>query len=208
MEHSRLGCGLEIWLMVVLIDNYDSFTYNLVQRIGELDPNLDIRVYRNDQISVAQIEAGRPDHIIISPGPCTPREGGISNDVIRRFSGQIPLLGVCLGHQCIGFVNGASVIRAPRLMHGKTSLIRHDGLGIFRGLSNPFEATRYHSLIIQTGTLPADFVVSATCDDDPSEIMAIRHRTWPLDGVQFHPESFLTAEGYRLLANFLGIVYA
>jgi anthranilate synthase/aminodeoxychorismate synthase-like glutamine amidotransferase len=191
--------------MVVLIDNYDSFTYNLVQRIGELDPALEIRVYRNDQITAEQIAAEQPDHIIISPGPCTPREGGISNDVIRRFSGQIPLLGVCLGHQCIGFVNGANVIRAPRLMHGKTSLIRHDGTGLFAGVPNPFEATRYHSLIIQLGTLPQEFVVSATSDDDPTEIMAIRHRTWPLFGVQFHPESFLTLEGPKLLANFLAI---
>ena len=191
--------------MVVLIDNYDSFTYNLVQRIGELDAGLDIRVYRNDEITPELIEAQRPDHIIISPGPCTPREGGISNDVIRRFAGKVPLLGVCLGHQCIGFVHGAEVIRAPRLMHGKTSFIRHDGQGIFRGLSNPFVATRYHSLIIANGTLPDAFVVSATADDDPTEIMAIRHRTWPLEGVQFHPESFLTVEGHKLLANFLGI---
>jgi anthranilate synthase/aminodeoxychorismate synthase-like glutamine amidotransferase len=191
--------------MVVLIDNYDSFTYNLVQRIGELDPALDIRVYRNDQVTVEQVEAERPDHIIISPGPCTPREGGISNDVVRHFAGRVPMLGVCLGHQCIGFVSGASIVRAPRLMHGKTSLIRHDGQGIFRGLANPFEATRYHSLIIQPGTLPDDFIISATCEDDPTEIMAIRHRRWPLDGVQFHPESFLTLEGHKLLANFLGI---
>jgi para-aminobenzoate synthetase component II len=191
--------------MVVLIDNYDSFTYNLVQRIGELEPTLEIRVYRNDQVTVEQIEAERPDHLIISPGPRTPREGGISNDVIRHFSGRVPLLGVCLGHQCIGFVNGANVIRAPRLMHGKTSMIRHDGEGIFRGVSNPFEATRYHSLIIEQGTLPDDFVISATCADAPTEIMAIRHRSWPLEGVQFHPESFLTLEGYKLLANFLGL---
>ncbi len=191
--------------MIVLIDNYDSFTYNLVQRIGELDAGLDIRVYRNDQVTVEQIEVDRPDHIIISPGPCTPREGGISNDVVRHFSGRVPLLGVCLGHQCIGFVNGATIIRAPRLMHGKTSMIAHDGLGIFRGLPNPFQATRYHSLIIEPDTLSADFVVSATCADDPSEIMAIRHRQWPLDGVQFHPESFLTPDGSRLLANFVGI---
>lgn len=191
--------------MIVLIDNYDSFTYNLVQRIGELDSSLVIRVYRNDQVTLEQIEADRPDHVIISPGPCTPREGGISNDVIRRFSGRVPLLGVCLGHQCIGYVNGANVIRAPRLMHGKTSMVRHDGEGLFRGLSNPFQATRYHSLIIQFGSLPPDFVVCATADDDPTEIMAIRHRSLPVYGVQFHPESFLTLEGPRLLANFLGI---
>jgi para-aminobenzoate synthetase component 2 len=191
--------------MVVLIDNYDSFTYNLVQRIGELDRNVEVRVYRNDQITLDQIEAEKPDHLLISPGPCTPREGGISNDVIRRFGGRVPLLGVCLGHQCIAYVTGANVIRAKRLMHGKTSLIRHDDQGIFRGLSNPFVATRYHSLIIQEGTLPRDYVVCATAEDDPSEIMGIRHRTQPIHGVQFHPESFLTLEGHKLLANFLGI---
>lgn len=191
--------------MIVLIDNYDSFTYNLVQRIGELDETREIRVYRNDQVSPQQIEAERPDHIIISPGPCTPREGGVSNDVIRHFGGRVPLLGVCLGHQCIGFVAGANVIRARRLMHGKTSLIRHDGEGLFRGLPNPFEATRYHSLIIQEGTLPDDYVVCATSEDDPGEIMGLRHRSLPIHGVQFHPESFLTREGHRLLANFLAI---
>jgi para-aminobenzoate synthetase component 2 len=193
--------------MVILIDNYDSFTYNLAQRIGELDPAIEVRVYRNDQITLAQMEAERPDHIIISPGPCTPRESGISNEVVRHFSGRVPLLGVCLGHQCIAYVNGASIIRARRIMHGKTSRIRHDEQGIFQGLPNPFAATRYHSLIIQEGTLPADFVVSATCADDPTEIMAIRHRRWPVDGVQFHPESFLTLVGHKLLANFLGIEY-
>jgi anthranilate synthase/aminodeoxychorismate synthase-like glutamine amidotransferase len=191
--------------MVLLIDNYDSFTYNLVQRLGELDAALDIRVHRNDQITLDEIEAARPDHIIISPGPCTPREGGISNDVIRRFGGRVPLLGVCLGHQCLGYVHGANVIRAPRLMHGKTSMIQHDGAALFDGLSNPFQATRYHSLIIQDGTLPSDFVVCATSADDPTEIMAIRHRQQPMFGVQFHPESFLTLEGHKLLANFLRI---
>lgn len=191
--------------MVLLIDNYDSFTYNLVQRIGELDPSIDVRVHRNDQITVDEVASLNPHHIIISPGPCTPREGGISNDVIRSFAGRTPILGVCLGHQCIGFSHGAAVVRAGRLMHGKTSRIRHDGRGIFAGLSNPFQATRYHSLIIDPPTLPADFEVSAVADDDPNEIMAIRHRTAPLDGVQFHPESFLTLEGPRLLANFLGI---
>jgi anthranilate synthase/aminodeoxychorismate synthase-like glutamine amidotransferase len=191
--------------MVLLIDNYDSFTYNLVQRIGELDATIEIRVYRNDQITPDEIEAQRPAHIIISPGPCTPREAGISNDVIRRFGGRVPLLGVCLGHQCIGYVSGAKVIRARRLMHGKTSLIRHDGQALFHGLTNPFEATRYHSLIIQDGTLPPDYIVCATAEDDPTEIMAVRHRDWPLYGVQFHPESFLTGEGHKLLANFLAI---
>lgn len=194
--------------MIALIDNYDSFTYNLVQRIGELDAGLEIRVYRNDEITVEQLAAEKPDHILISPGPRTPLEAAVSNDVIRHFSGKVPLLGVCLGHQCIGYVNGAKVIRAGRLMHGKTSRICHDGEGVFAGLSNPFEATRYHSLIIQEGTLSEDFVVCATCEDDPSEIMGIRHRTWPLYGVQFHPESFLTPEGSRLLANFLEIEYA
>jgi anthranilate synthase/aminodeoxychorismate synthase-like glutamine amidotransferase len=191
--------------MILLIDNYDSFTYNLVQRIGEFDARLDVRVQRNDQITLDEIERLKPDQIIISPGPCTPREGGISNDVIRNFGGRIPLLGVCLGHQCIGYVHGAEVIRAPRLMHGKTSMIQHDNQGVFRGMSNPFEAIRYHSLIIRDGTLPDEFVVCATSADDPHEIMGIRHRTLPIHGVQFHPESFLTREGSRLLANFLGI---
>ena len=193
--------------MIVLIDNYDSFTYNLVQRIGELDASIAMRVYRNDQVSLERLEADKPTHLIISPGPCTPREGGISNDVIRHFVGRVPLLGVCLGHQCLGFVHGADIVRARRLMHGKTSLIRHDGRGIFAGLSNPFQATRYHSLVIDPPTLSSDFEVSATCDDDATEIMAIRHRTLPLDGVQFHPESFLTLEGPKLLANFLGLRY-
>lgn len=193
--------------MVVLIDNYDSFTYNLVQRIGEVAPDIEVHVYRNDQVTLAQLEAERPDHVVISPGPCTPREAGISNDVVRHFAGRVPLLGVCLGHQCIAYVHGAEIIRAPRIMHGKTSLVRHDEQGIFRGVPNPFEATRYHSLIIRPGTLPADFAISAACEDDPTEIMAIRHRQWPVDGVQFHPESFLTTVGHKLLANFLGIGY-
>ena len=187
--------------MIVLIDNYDSFTYNLVQRFGELDAGLDLRVFRNDQITVEAIEALRPSHIIISPGPCTPREGGISNDVIRHFAGQTPLLGVCLGHQCIGFSFGADVVRADRLMHGKISRIHHDGRTLFENVENPFEATRYHSLIIRGGTLSADFEVTAWTDEN--EIMGIRHRQWPLEGVQFHPESFLTLEGPKILKNFL-----
>ena len=193
--------------MVVLIDNYDSFTYNLVQRIGELDPSIDIRVHRNDRVSIEQVVEQRPDHLIISPGPCTPREGGISVDLVKRLAGKLPILGVCLGHQCVAFARGADIVRAARLMHGKTSMIRHDGRGIFAGLSNPFEATRYHSLIIDPHSLPGEFEISASCEDDPDEIMAIRHRTQPIDGVQFHPESFLTIEGPRLLANFLGIAY-
>jgi para-aminobenzoate synthetase component II len=187
--------------MIVLVDNYDSFTYNLVQRLGELDGGVDLRVFRNDKVTVDELEAMRPSHIIISPGPCTPREGGISNEVIRRFAGKTPLLGVCLGHQCIGYTFGADVVRADRLMHGKTSLIRHDGRKLFEGIANPFEATRYHSLIIRNGTLPADFEVTAWTDEN--EIMGIRHRQWPLEGVQFHPESFLTGDGPRILANFL-----
>jgi para-aminobenzoate synthetase component II len=187
--------------MIVLIDNYDSFTYNLVQRLGELDAGADLRVFRNDKVTVDELERLAPSHIIISPGPCTPREGGISNEVIRRFAGRTPLLGVCLGHQCIGYTFGADVVRADRLMHGKTSLIRHDGRKLFEGITNPFEATRYHSLIIRNGTLSADFEVTAWTDEN--EIMGVRHRQWPLEGVQFHPESFLTPDGPRMLANFL-----
>ena len=187
--------------MIVLVDNYDSFTYNLVQRLGELDAGVDLRVFRNDKVTVEEVEALRPTHIIISPGPCTPREGGVSNDLIRHFGGQVPLLGVCLGHQCIGYTFGAEVVRADRLMHGKTSRIFHDGRTVFEGIENPFEATRYHSLIIRPGTLSADFEVTAWTAED--EIMGIRHRRWPLEGVQFHPESFLTLPGPQILANFL-----
>jgi anthranilate synthase component II len=188
--------------MILLIDNYDSFTYNLVQRLGELDPNIDLQVHRNDRISLDEIEALQPSHIIISPGPCTPREAGISNQVIERFSSTVPTLGVCLGHQCIGHVFGGEVLRNYRIMHGKTSWIHHDGEGVFQGLSNPFEATRYHSLVIRRDTFRhPDFVISAWTEE--GEIMGVRHRTWPLHGVQFHPESFLTAEGPRLLKNFL-----
>jgi anthranilate synthase/aminodeoxychorismate synthase-like glutamine amidotransferase len=188
--------------MILLIDNYDSFTYNLVQRLGELDPNVDLQVHRNDQITPEQIAELRPSHIIISPGPCTPREAGVSNEVIRQFAPTTPLLGVCLGHQCIGHVFRGEVVRNTRIMHGKTSPIYHDGQGVFRGLSNPFEATRYHSLVIRRETFNnPDFVVSAWTEE--GEIMGVRHCSWPLHGVQFHPESFLTAEGPRLLKNFL-----
>ena len=187
--------------MIVLVDNYDSFTYNLVQRLGELDAGVDLRVFRNDKVTVEEVEALGPTHIIISPGPCTPREGGVSNDIIRHFGGKVPLLGVCLGHQCIGYAFGAEVVRADRLMHGKTSRIFHDGRTVFEGIENPFEATRYHSLIIRPGTLPADFEVTAWTAED--EIMGIRHRQWPLEGVQFHPESFLTIQGPQILKNFL-----
>ena len=190
--------------MIVLIDNYDSFTYNLVQRIGELDRTRTMRVYRNDQVTLEQIEADRPDRLIISPGPCTPKEAGISVEVVKHFAGKLPILGVCLGHQSIGYAFGAQIVRADRLMHGKTSEIQHDGRTIFEGLANPFTATRYHSLVIKPDTLPPQFEVSARTVDSPhNEIMAIRHRTMPLEGVQFHPESFLTTEGHKLLANFL-----
>ena len=188
--------------MILLIDNYDSFTYNLVQRLGELDPTLDVQVFRNDQITPDKVAELKPSHVIISPGPCTPREAGVSNEVLKRFAATTPILGVCLGHQCIGHVFGGEVVRNYRIMHGKTSLIHHDGQGVFAGLSNPFEATRYHSLVIRRETfLHPDFVVCAWTAED--EIMGVRHRTWPLHGVQFHPESFLTVEGPRLLKNFL-----
>ena len=187
--------------MILLIDNYDSFTYNLVQRLGEIDPSLDILVARNDKIGLDEIEAKAPTRLIISPGPCTPLQAGISNAVIERFASRMPILGVCLGHQCIGHVFGAEIVRADRIMHGKTSFIHHDGKGIYLGLSNPFEATRYHSLAIRPGTLPDDLETVAKTDQD--EIMGIRHRRFPLEGVQYHPESFLTLEGTKLLKNFL-----
>jgi anthranilate synthase/aminodeoxychorismate synthase-like glutamine amidotransferase len=190
--------------MILLIDNYDSFTYNLVQRLGELDATLDLRVYRNDQIRPEEVTDLQPSHVIISPGPCTPNEAGVSNEILRRYATTIPTLGVCLGHQCIGHVFGGEVVRNYRVMHGKTSMIYHDGQGVFRGLSNPFEATRYHSLVIRRETFThPDFVVSAWTDE--GEIMGVRHRTWPLHGVQFHPESFLTVEGPKLLRNFLDV---
>jgi anthranilate synthase/aminodeoxychorismate synthase-like glutamine amidotransferase len=188
--------------MILLIDNYDSFTYNLVQRLGEMDAHIDLRVYRNDKITLDEIAAMKPSHIIISPGPCTPKEAGISNDVLKRFASTIPTLGVCLGHQCIGDSFGGEVIRNYRVMHGKTSPILHDNQGVFRGLSNPFEATRYHSLVIKRATFHnPEFIINAWTEED--EIMGVRHRTWPLHGVQFHPESFLTLEGPKLLKNFV-----
>ena len=186
--------------MILIIDNYDSFTYNLVQRLGEL--GAEVEVHRNDKISLAGIEARKPSHIVISPGPCTPKEGGISNDVIRHFAGKVPILGVCLGHQCIGYTFGGDVVRAPRLMHGKTSMIEHDGRTIFEGLANPFEATRYHSLTVKEDTLP-DCLEPTAHSVDRHELMGVRHKEYPIEGVQFHPESFLTGEGIKLLANFM-----
>jgi len=189
--------------VILLIDNYDSFTYNLVQRIGELNRTWDVRVVRNDAHTVDEMESWRPERIIISPGPCTPTESGVSVEVIRRFGGKVPILGVCLGHQCIGSAFGASIVRAARLMHGKTSPIYHTGKGIYYGLSNPFIATRYHSLIVDRATLSDQFQVTAWTDRD--ELMGIRHKTQPIEGVQFHPESFLTDEGPKLIANFLAL---
>jgi anthranilate synthase/aminodeoxychorismate synthase-like glutamine amidotransferase len=193
--------------MILLIDNYDSFTYNLVQRLGEIDPSLDLEVHRNDQITLDEIAAKRPTHLIISPGPCTPSEAGISCAAVTRFAGVMPILGVCLGHQSIGQATGGTIVRAKRLMHGKTDWIYHDNVGLFEGLENPLEATRYHSLVIQSDTLHPDFVVSAWSDapDGSREIMAIRHKQHPLYGLQFHPESFLTTCGTTLLERFLAI---
>ena len=189
--------------MILMIDNYDSFTYNVVQYLGEL--GADVSVHRNDEISLDDIAALKPEGIVISPGPCTPNEAGISMDVIRRFGTEIPILGICLGHQCLGQVFGGIVSRAHDVMHGKTSAIHHNGAGVFRQLPNPFEATRYHSLIVEWNELPAELEVTAwtTSDGKPDEIMGLRHRTLPLQGVQFHPESILTECGHDLLRNFL-----
>lgn len=186
---------------IFILDNYDSFTYNLVQRFGEIDPGLQIHVSRNDQVSLDEIAQHRPERIVISPGPCTPREAGVSCDIIQRFSPQVPILGVCLGHQCLGDTFGQPVVRAPRLMHGKTSPIEHDSRGLFSGLPNPFTATRYHSLIVDCNNLNPDLEISAWTKE--GEVMGLRHRSHPLHGVQFHPESFLTQSGIKLLDNFL-----
>lgn len=185
--------------MLLILDNYDSFTYNLVQYLGEL--GAEMSVHRNDQITLPEIEKMQPSKIVISPGPCTPKEAGISVDLIRKFGSQIPILGVCLGHQAIGEAFGGEVIRAPRLMHGKTSMIAHDGRGVYRGLPNPFEATRYHSLIIRRETMPK--VLEITAWTEEGEVMGVRHKTFPIEGVQFHPESILTKAGKDLLKNFL-----
>ncbi|HSE57083.1 MAG TPA: aminodeoxychorismate/anthranilate synthase component II [Nitrospiraceae bacterium] len=185
--------------MLLMIDNYDSFTYNLVQYFGELGE--EVQVYRNDKITVDEIEKLKPARIVISPGPCTPKEAGVSVETIRRFSGKVPLLGVCLGHQSLAVAYGGEVIRAPRLMHGKTSMVQHDGKTIYRGLPNPFEATRYHSLIVNRANLPACFEITAETEE--GEIMGMRHKTLGVEGVQFHPESILTTSGKDLLRNFL-----
>ena len=187
--------------MILLLDNYDSFTYNLAQYLGEL--GCQVEVHRNDRISVEQIAQRKPERIVISPGPCTPQEAGICVELIQKLAGKIPILGVCLGHQAVGAAFGGKIIRAPKLFHGKTSQIRHDGSGVFRGLPNPFTATRYHSLIVERKSLPAVLQVTAETDDDI--IMGMQHRHYPLIGVQFHPESVLTESGKQLLKNFLSL---
>jgi anthranilate synthase component 2 len=185
--------------MLLMIDNYDSFTYNLVQYLGELGQ--DVKVVRNDEMSVDEIEALAPERIVLSPGPCTPNEAGVSLDVIRRFAGKLPILGVCLGHQAIGQAYGGHIVHAKTLMHGKVSKIHHTGHGVFAGLPSPYSATRYHSLAIERDSCPAELEVTAWTDD--GEIMGVRHRTLPVEGVQFHPESILTEHGHELLRNFL-----
>jgi anthranilate synthase/aminodeoxychorismate synthase-like glutamine amidotransferase len=193
--------------MIQIIDNYDSFTYNLVQRLGEINPELEICVDRNDQITVDEILERKPDRVIISPGPCTPSEAGISVECVTRLTGQMPLLGVCLGHQSIGQALGGKIVRAGRLMHGKVDQIYHDASTLFAGIENPFQATRYHSLVIKPDTLPKELKMTAW-SDAPSgdrEIMAVEHRSEPLFGVQFHPESFLTHAGMDMLRRFLAV---
>lgn len=190
--------------MIVVVDNYDSFTYNLVQRMGEIDPAVDVRVIRNDELSIDELDALQPERLIISPGPCTPNEAGISVETVRRFMGRIPLLGVCLGHQSIGQALGGRIIRAPALMHGKTDRIEHDNGGLFEGIPSPFVATRYHSLVIEPETLPDELIVSAWTDAGGTrQIMGVRHREFPMEGWQFHPESFLTEPGVELIRRFL-----
>jgi anthranilate synthase component 2 len=185
--------------MVLVIDNYDSFTYNLVQYLGELQ--VEMKIHRNDKVSLEQIRALQPERILISPGPCSPRESGLSNEIIREFGSRVPTLGVCLGHQCIGHVFGGNVIVNYRMMHGKTSLIKHNGRDLFENMPNPFAATRYHSLVIERDTLPA--CLEITAETEEGEIMGVRHKELPIWGVQFHPESILTESGRQILKNFL-----
>ncbi len=185
--------------MLLMIDNYDSFTYNLVQYFGELGQ--DVQVYRNDEIDLAKVAELNPQHIVISPGPCTPNEAGISLELVHEFAGKIPLLGVCLGHQSIGQAFGGKIVKAKTLMHGKTSLVHHKDIGVFKGLNNPYTATRYHSLVVERESLPDCLEVTAWTEDD--EIMGIKHKTLPIEGVQFHPESILTEHGHDLLDNFI-----
>jgi anthranilate synthase/aminodeoxychorismate synthase-like glutamine amidotransferase len=191
--------------VVFVLDNYDSFTYNLVQYLGELGAEVVVR--RNDQLTVAEVEAMHPERILLSPGPCTPQEAGISIELVRHFAGKVPVLGVCLGHQAIGAAFGGVIVRAPKLMHGKTSEVQHDGKTIFKGLSSPMTATRYHSLIVQEKGLPNDLEISAYAAENGGSrvIMGLRHKRFPVEGVQFHPESVLTGEGKKLIANFLRI---
>ena len=189
---------------LIMVDNYDSFTYNLVQYFGEL--GADVTVVRNDEVTVEDIDALRPDKIVISPGPCTPKEAGISVETIRRYAGKYPILGVCLGHQSIGYTFGGNIIHAKSIMHGKTSLVYHNDVGVFKGLNNPFTATRYHSLVIEQATLPDCLEVTAWTQDEAGnmeEIMGVRHKTLDVEGVQFHPESILTEHGHDMLRNFL-----
>ena len=185
--------------MIVMIDNYDSFTYNLVQYLGEL--GVETKVFRNDEVGVAEVEAAKPSHIVISPGPCTPNEAGVSLALIEHLAGKIPILGVCLGHQAIGQAFGGKVVRAGQVMHGKTSLIRHDGKGVFEGIENGFVATRYHSLVVERASLPSCLEVTAESED--GEIMGLRHRSLAVEGVQFHPEALLTEHGHEMLQNFI-----
>ena len=185
--------------MILMIDNYDSFTYNLVQYLGEMGQQL--KVFRNDKITVEEIEEEQPDRIVVSPGPCTPNEAGISVAAIKHFAGKVPILGVCLGHQAVGQAFGAEIVRAQRLMHGKTSMIHHDGQGVYADLPDPFEATRYHSLIIRRETIPD--CLQITAETDVREIMGVRHKEYEIEGMQFHPESILTGEGKKLLRNFV-----
>jgi anthranilate synthase/aminodeoxychorismate synthase-like glutamine amidotransferase len=201
--------------MLLVIDNYDSFTFNLVQRFGEIDPQIDVRVVRNDEYTIDELVEMNPERVVVSPGPCTPTEAGVSVEAIHRFGGRVPVLGVCLGHQSIGQALGGKIVRAGRLMHGKTDLIHHEGGALLEGLENPFQATRYHSLVIQPDTLPDCLRVTAWTEDPAKQgakegdvervIMAVEHRDWPLYGVQFHPESFLTYQGTDLLRRFLEV---